>query len=299
MKKTVFTYGVCLQGTDHQKSNTVCQDAYRIVKHSDMCYIAAVADGLGSEKRSDIASKMAVSIAVDYCAAMFKSGISSTAVASTIRESFEKALKAIEDKAEADHGDINQYDTTLSLAIYNKGVLHYGHVGDSGIVVLADDGLYEKVTEQQRNKYSDVFPLCFKDKWVFGTFKKKATSVFLATDGIYDTLFPIYIRDTPVSIHVQLASYFMDNTRRRIDKVGEKAVQKEIESFLRDIPAEKEVSDDKTVVCLINTAITPAWQPDEYYMEPDWNELARVSHEKAQKALYPHLYPETDPKKEG
>lgn len=53
--------------------------------------------------------------------------------------------------------------------------------------------LYCKVTEQQRDSYGRVFPLYFgNEKWVFGKCEKAVASVLLATDGMFETLFPYW-----------------------------------------------------------------------------------------------------------
>jgi hypothetical protein len=171
--------------------------------------------------------------------------------------------------------------------------LYYGHSGDSGIVALTIDGLYEKVTEQQRDEDSRVFPLFFEDKWVFGQFAKKVCSVFLATDGMLETLFPFLIRNETVNIHVNLAQFFMDNRNLRIDQEGESAVKARIEDFIKNIPDEQ-VNDDKTVVVLVNSSIKPKLQPDEYYIEPDWTALKRKRDEEWKRLAYPHLFKEQE-----
>lgn len=285
----IYAYGSTLQGTYHIKNDIVCQDAHYISKCSDNFCIAAVADGLGSEIHSDVASKIAVRLAVDYCAATIQTDMLDQQIEATICTSFHRALSAIEEEARKNLHELDQYDTTLSLAVFIGDRLIYGHSGDSGIIVLTDEGLYEKVTEQQRDSDNCVFPLCFgEEKWVFGTFEKKVASVFLATDGIYETLFPLYVRDEPVNIHVSLARYFMDNRVISIDEIGEEEVSRRNEKFLLNIP-DSLVNDDKTIVVMINTAVESHLQPPEYYQEPDWNELKRKRDEEYRLKAYPHL----------
>ena len=138
--------------------------------------------------------------------------------------------------------------------------------------MLTEEGIYEQVTEQQRDNDGRVFPLFFRDKWVFGTYTKSVASVFLATDGMYETLFPLYIREEPVNIYVALARYFMDNHILKIDEVGEETVQERIRMFLAGIPS-SQVTDDKTVVVLVNSNIETKLQSPEYYATPNWAEL--------------------------
>ncbi|MHC6202130.1 protein phosphatase 2C domain-containing protein [Breznakiellaceae bacterium SP9] len=285
----IYAYGITLQGLDHALHGVECQDAHKIAALADDYAVAAVADGLGSELYSGTASKIAADTAVDYCSRTIKAGMTDQAVQREIRASFCEAWRTVEDKAQENHHGIDQYDTTLSLAVYMKDTLHFGHSGDSGILALAVDGLYEPVTKQQRDENGYVFPLCCEDRWVFGTFPKKAASVFLATDGIYDTLFPLYIREEPVNIHISLARYFMDNEKLGIDTLGTEEIQKKREDFLRKIPR-SQVGDDKTVVCLINTSIASERRDPVYYAEPDWDRLKQKWDAAWNKKAYPSLY---------
>ncbi len=287
----IYAYGVTLNGPYHEKDGLVCQDAHKIVKCGpDMC-IAAVADGLGSAVHSEIAARIAVNTAVDCCTEHITTKSKPDDIKGAIRVSFKKAQDKIEVEAKANGRECDQYDTTLSLVVYLADRVHFGHSGDSGIVVLTEGGIYEKVTEQQRDEDGRVFPLFFRDKWVFGTHPRGVASVLLATDGIYETLFPIYIREEPVSIYVALARYFMDNNSLEIDNVGEEAVRERIKEFLAGIP-DTQVNDDKTVVVLVNSKVGTKLQPPEYYATPDWAELKQKWEKTWHKRFYPHLYGE-------
>lgn len=288
----IYAYGITQQGTYHVKKGIVCQDAHRIIKCGGSCAVAAVADGLGSEEHSDIAAKLAVTTAAEYCAERADPGATDEQLLQVIRDSFALAQQNIERTA-ADNGhDPDQYDTTLSLAILRRGTLYYGQSGDSGIVALTAQGLYKKVTQQQRDEEGRVFPLYFGDeRWVFGTFPEPVASVLLATDGMLETLFPVYIRSEPVSIYVALARYFMDPGSLRIGEAGEDAARQKIEAFMAGIPDEQ-VNDDKTVAVLIDPEVEVRPQPPAYYAEPDWDQLKRKYQESWRRAAYPHLYEE-------
>ena len=285
----IYAYGITLQGTYHVKNNIVCQDAHEIVRCSDEMIIAAVADGLGSERHSDVASSMAAKISTSYCTENITALSSTEEIKDIIKASFSVALRAIEKEVAERGHDMDQYDTTLSLAVLIGDVLYYGHSGDSGIVALTSDGLYEKVTEQQRDEDDHVFPLFFEDRWVFGQFDKKVCSVFLATDGMLEPLFPALIKEKSVNIHVNLARFFMDNRSLNIAEEGEDAVQARIKEFVENIP-DAQVNDDKTVVVLVNTSAESKLQPEDYYKEPDWAEIKRRHDEEWKRMAYPHLF---------
>lgn len=288
----IYAYGVTQQGTYHIKNNIVCQDAHRIEKCADSCVIAAVADGLGSEAHSDIASKLAVEISVGYCAERIGNLATDDQILGIISDSFTLAQQKIEKAAEENGHNLDQYDTTLSLAVLKDDALYYGHSGDSGIIALTADGLYQKVTEQQRDEEGRVFPLYFgNEKWVFAKYPEPVASVFLATDGMLETLFPVYLGSEPVNVYVALARYFMDAEVLRIAEIGEAAVQEKISAFLEGIPDDR-VNDDKTIVVMANRDVPVRIQVPEYYAEPDWAELKRKYDETWRRTAYPHLFHE-------
>ncbi len=284
----IYTYGVTQQGHYHIKNNIVCQDYHFIEKISDNLCFAAVADGLGSELYTDIASKIAATSVVEYCKKNISENSSDDEILSILQKAYKYALECIYIEADAKKQERTQYDTTLSCVVYLKGVVYYGHSGDSGIVALKKDGEYIAVTEQQRDENGFVFPLCFEDKWIFGKVEEIA-SVLLATDGMLETLFPSLLYGEEVSIYVVLAQYFMDNTSLGFSEETKGAVQEKIEDFVSNI-GESQVNDDKTLVCVVNTAIQTARKEDEYYKVPDWSALKKKKDEEFRRLAYPHLY---------
>jgi len=292
----IYSYGITEQGTYHVKKNIPCQDYHHIVKCGDNTIVTSVADGLGSMKYSDIGSKLAATISANYCAEKIALLNNVNDVLGIIKVSFELAQSSIEKEAKNNGHSIDLYDTTLTLAVVHDNTLYYGHSGDSGIIALTVEGLYKQVTEQQRDEDDRVFSLFFKDRWVFQRFEQKVCSVLLATDGMLETFFPIYIKKELVNIHVTLAQFFMDNGALRIDELGEDAVKVRIGDFIRSIPDEQ-VNDDKTLVTLVNPSVKSKRQPDDYYKEPNWVELKKKYDEEKKRLLYPHLFKEQDAEK--
>ncbi|MDR0304924.1 MAG: protein phosphatase 2C domain-containing protein [Chitinispirillales bacterium] len=287
----IYTYGITEQGAYHVKNNIPCQDEHYIVKYGDNMIVAAVADGCGSEEHSDIASKIAAKVSVDFCVEHISMPEDKDDILNIIKKSFLLAQNTIEQKAKDNGHSVDQYDTTLTLAVMYKDTLYYGHSGDSGILALTAEGLYEQVTEQQQDEEGRVFYLFCSDKWVFKKFEKQVCSVLLATDGIFEPLFPYLIKYEPVNIHVSLARFFMDNKILQIDELGEDAVKARIADFIHNI-SDEQVNDDKTIVVLVNPSIESKEQSDNYYKEPDWVGLKKIHDEKWKHDAYPHLFKE-------
>lgn len=284
-----YSYGVTIQGADHIKEGSVCQDANKIVKCGENMIVAAVADGLGSEMYSDEASMKAVDTSTAYCAGNIRENDTEEVILKAIRQAFIKAKSDIEDMARDQGRDIDQYDTTLTLAVIIGDRLYYGHCGDSGIIALLRDGRYLGVTEQQRDDYGRVFPLCFEDHWQIGRYAESVGSVLLATDGMFDTFFPVWIRNEPININVSQARFFMDPENLEISKRNEADTAVRMEGVLRSVDPHT-VGDDKTIVTVINLDITCDKQPEEYYSEQDWTELKKKFDEQWKRAAYPGLF---------
>lgn len=284
----IYTYGVTEIGPYHIKNGIVCQDANYIKKISDSCAIAAAADGLGSEKHSDIASKIASQTAVEFCAEHFSPKMEERDILGLIMQSFRVAQCKIEDTAKQNGHELSDYDTTLVLVIYCGGTVYFGHAGDSGIIVQTNDGLYDPLTQQDRDDYGRVFPLIFEDHWKFGKTSKPVASVLLCTDGILDILFPVLLRDQPVSIYVALAKFFMDKEQLGFEKDGEAAVAEAMTAFIAGLK-EDQVNDDKTVVVMCDSTIEITPQEDKYYAVPDFVALEKEHRAKFMREAYPHL----------
>ena len=290
-----YAYGISSQGADHIRNGVVCQDSHKIIRCGEDMIIAAVADGLGSEKYTDKASKLAAHISTTFCRKKLNKNSSSKEILEVIQNSFTTSQMLIEKFArKADH-DIDQYDTTLSLAILVNDRLYYGQSGDSGILAMGTDGAFYQVTKQQRDEEGRVFPLIYSDCWTFGEYEKPVESVLLATDGMFETFFPIYIKDEPVNIHVALAKFFMDRDSLKFEETGEETVQRNMEKFIDEIDR-KQVSDDKTIVVLVNGSVPSTRQPKEYYDEPEWDSLRKKHNDAWRRMAYPDLYKEEEVK---
>lgn len=288
----IYSYGVTQQGHYHIKNNIVCQDAHALLKISDNLCFAAVADGLGSEQYTDVASKIASNAVIDYCKAHIDETTANENILTEIKKAFDFALKQVFDEAEKNNHDKTQYDTTLSFVVFRGEKIYFGQSGDSGVVVLKKSGDYFAVTKQQRDESGCVFPLCFTDKWVFGEVDE-VSSVLLATDGMLDTLFPSLLFNEPVNIYVALAQFFMDNSSLGFGTNPDDVVQGKISDFIAGI-SESQVNDDKTIVCVVNTSVEVQRKNEDYYRIPNWPELKKKKDEEFKRLAYPHLYKERE-----
>ena len=114
----IHYYGITKIGSYHVEKGIVCQDYHSITKIDNHFCIAAVADGVGSETKSDIASKIASESCVDYLKDNFKRGLDNETALEIIKNAFAYSLTRIEEYVEENSEDINQFDTTLVACVF-------------------------------------------------------------------------------------------------------------------------------------------------------------------------------------
>jgi len=285
----IFTYGFSAVGSSHLKNGTVCQDANKVLTLDNGVFVAAIADGVGSCQFSDIASSIAVDVSLRVCAEQIEADSNCNLLA-VIEKAFERAEREIDEYSLSKNHLITDYDTTLSLAIYDGKNLAYGHCGDGGIIGLTNDGDYIKITSPQKTDGMFVVPLrAGKDSWVIESSQHKFASLLLATDGIYDIFFPYLLKGQPVEVYVPLIRYFMDNNVLKVSDETIDDIGKEREEYLKG-DACASVTDDKTILVLINAEAPLTTKENSYYTEPDWDALQLEWNKKA----YPHLYKDAE-----
>ena len=283
----IFSYGLSLQGFNHIRSDTVCQDSHRIEHIKTNVVVVAVADGVGSEIHSDMASRVAASKSVEYCKENFPSKLNHETIQVLMKKAFIVAKNAVMDCAKESEFQLNECNTTLTLAIIIGSDLYFGHVGDGGIIVLNLDGTYSSVTTPQNDEEGRVYTLFFEDSWVFDKYHERVAGTLLATDGIYNWFYPPQLGNTSTelaNLHIFLVDYFLNKNRLNIKKNGEKEVRDWVEKTLSD-PKVCNVYDDKTIVIVINDSISYRLQPKEYYAPLDWDKLNKDYDERVRAIL--------------
>jgi serine/threonine protein phosphatase PrpC len=277
-------------GSSHEKQGTKCQDANKVRELANGIVIAAVADGVGNCKYSDVASRIAVDVSTAFCEINLNIDSNNRDFADLIEEAFVQAELAIEKQSMQDSQPLPEYDTTLDLVIYDGKRATYGHCGDGGIIGLTNKGDYIKITTPQKKEGIFVIPLRDGSKnknntWIFGCVEDDLASVLLATDGVYDIFFPYLLKEQSIEVYVPLIKYFMDNTEIHVSKDKIEDIYEKRKAFLNSDTC-KSITDDKTILVLINEDIMPERKEDAYYEEPNWEALQLEWNKKA----YPHLY---------
>lgn len=271
--------GFSLQGKDHVSSGTPCQDYHAIFHLNDDCVIAIVADGVGSAKLSDVGAKVASETVLEFLKSNLQTLQDDEAIMNILEEAYQKAFDQITSLAKDFRANIEEFDTTLTTTIITSKKTFYGHSGDGGIILLLENGIYEKLTLPQKGKAggSSVIPLRFSDQWEFGVTEEPIYAVLLATDGIYDTFFPPLIQSQPISIYVHRIEQFMN-----IPFPLDVEIHRQKCIVMTDTPT---IRDDRTMVLIIHESRSVQRQQASYYAIPDWTSLQK----QALKDLYPNL----------
>ncbi|WP_053942222.1 protein phosphatase 2C domain-containing protein [Kallipyga gabonensis] len=264
-------YSANMPGPYHIKEGIPCQDAYFVRRDKEGVVYAGVADGLGSEYHSDDGARIAVKESCLYCMELYQGGMDFPEVKKIMNNAFVYAYKAVLEEAVEAGNPSNEYDTTLSLVIYDQGKVFYGQSGDSGIVALMSSGEYLALTSQQRDEDGHVFPLCSgPDRWVFGEVLDPVSSIMVMTDGVWEEINPPLLRHQEVTINVALTMRFMDRTERTLKEV--KALEKAARCYLKQYP-QRLLDDDKTIVVIFDPSHPAKRLGEEYYKMPDWTSL--------------------------
>lgn len=276
-------YKMSIIGTAHQaKKDGVCQDASDVAVLKNGWIVAAIADGLGSAKKSEIGSTTAVKTILAFVSENHPDKWHEESLISLLRTAYHKALKTINALAEENQDNLCDYDTTLTTVIYNGANVAYGHVGDGGIIALSSYGDYSVLTEAQKGEaFNETSPLrAGPDSWFFGVSKEDVCALTMMTDGIFDIAYPWLLAKTDQPIYVNYVRPFMDINVLKVSTPADfENAQAEIIDFFKG-PCCKQITDDKTIVGIINTDVVPEMKADDFYTEPDWKTLAKEHHDK-------------------
>lgn len=297
-------YRMSLIGRSHVKSDIVCQDANEVKLLDNGWIIAAAADGLGGSEHSEVAAQTAVQKIVEYFADNLQTEWNTTILEDMMKNAFRSAYQSIMElisnssplSAYPNNMELidnstfsSSYQTTLMGVIYNGEKAVFGSVGDGGIISLYSDG--EFLVENTQNKgdvFNQTIPInAGEEQWSFGHSDESRTvaSLLIMTDGLFDVAHPHYLFDHDPPLDIRFLRSFMDRNLLPLSNEDDfHQAENEIRDYLNGSVLES-VSDDKTIVGIINTDITPLEKEQSYYEFPN---IEMIKLER-QKALYPEI----------
>lgn len=242
-------------GTKHIKGGTPCQDAVCYERISDQIIIGAVSDGMGSARRSDVGSKLAVKTALSQIKNMMcwehkpKNDEGARNIFCSVLGKVQAALKN-----EAEHGgySVEDLNCTLLAFVATPEWLAAMQVGDGLIVVrpkgqdyqllfMPDKGEFANETTPVTSSHAlEEMEVCVKS----GSYE----FICAATDGIENISLvkpenwrPFEGFFKPLEEQIMLSTKSIDHKK------------KEIEYFLNSEQINQQTDDDKTLLlCAYN-----------------------------------------------
>lgn len=233
----IVHYGFSLTGKSHTARGIPCQDAHRICELDNGWTIAAVADGVGSARNSQVGARIAVDTVIEFCREYMPWDYSQICIKSMMRTAYNYAYKQILREAEQSGEPVESYDTTLSMVIYDGHRILYGHSGDGAVIGLTAFGDYVEITRPQKGPDNvSVIPLrSGYTQWVIDSYDEDLAAVLLMTDGMRDALCPYLLRD-PVTardrVYVPLSAFFASQEGIGGTSEDQDAARQAIEDFL-------------------------------------------------------------------
>lgn len=301
----ISSYCFSLVGRDHIKNQIPCHDSSLIKAISSSWKIAVVADGVGSCKHAEIASEIAVKEVAELIKKQFPpSSSDERAYFSVIHAAMHGAANAIETYVEEkDPGNEMEYQTTLAVAIMSGKNLYYGSAGDSGIIALDDQGNYHLVTKKQNDELGRVYSIPTNRLFEIGKANYIPAAVLCMTDGMYDTIAPVTLRNNKFPVNVPFANMFVTYALG-LEKFKEsEAVESCKNHLIKYLQSDecKNMTDDLSVAALINT--NSDLQPEDIkWEEPQidfyalkWNEVSLYPSIETRNKLFKQYIREKNP----
>jgi len=231
--------GASVAGTSHQAAGRQCEDVCGWRAAPEVTCLA-VADGAGSRPMSRCGAALAVESALLACADGPRAGDP----AAWLRLVFGAAREQITARALADGNEVDDYATTLAVAILTRAAVAVGQIGDT-IAVAGRAGSYQTVAPAPRAEYVNetaflTGPDALGELRIDVTAAAEADTVFLATDGLRFKILDDLATAAP------FAPFFEDlATFARSSQASDDAVR----AFLAGL--DDQSGDDKTVVAAV------------------------------------------------
>lgn len=319
----MFSYAFSLQGKSHKAKNVCCQDSNQIIKVENL-YVAAVADGVGSAANSKEGSAIAVNVATDYFSKNYdKNSNIKLLIKQSFAEALNRIFEdAKNNNLPIESYDTT---LTMAVYDGQKIVFGHSGDGAIIGLTNSGDFIEITSVQKGLERETVVPLRAGSDVWQIDTCDKNLAAILLLTDGMLDIICQprLKLDKTGAGVYVPLASYFLDlkdvsrnqtaaDVTKNIEEfvtadkdynedafyarlsaiykqhLSEEDTNQLIEEIKKsNVPVDsmQNVTDDKTVVALINTNVVIENKSLGFYKDPDWRAIYNAWY----RELYPHL----------
>lgn len=252
------------KGLSHEKAGTKCQDSV-IVQEDEHCIVAALADGLGSLKYSDVAASTATLTVWELFASLGHNRItieSDEGKQAFAKDIIQRIAQKINDKAVGMGVPTSTMDCTLVFVYISKDHNYAitGRLGDSAICIITKDGsIAINDSNQSANGTSAILDEDAHEHMEISFWDIEADKIYgfiLTSDGLDNELY----RKGSVYVNKAAEDYF----NSVVISTDPKEV---IQSKIAELTAEEDSPfDDDISIAVINRATAAISFPDD----PTW-----------------------------
>jgi len=242
-------------GTAHMQVGLPCQDAYacHIATPSPETevLIAALADGAGSAERAEAGARLATSIFVDVVRDNLDEGTASPSQASElIRMGAEAARGALAAVARHEDREIQDFATTLMVAILDAGGGAVGKVGDGGVVAAEGaDHSWRPVLWPDHGEYVNTTSFLTDtdalEQFRVESLQSPVASVCLFSDGLERLVLDFRAR----TAHAPFFDTLFKSFNGEPEAGQAVAVSCELTALLASEGINQRTDDDKSILC--------------------------------------------------
>ncbi|WP_433796777.1 PP2C family serine/threonine-protein phosphatase [Actinoplanes sp. CA-252034] len=240
-------------GGSHRLTGAPCQDASGWRAGPGMICLA-IADGAGSRPRSEIGSRAAVDAVLDLLDATtdpeLATGDDPAPVTAWLREALAGARERLEHTAEESGATLDDYATTLAVALLTGRFMGLAQIGDA-LAVAGDADGYRTVQPPPRHEYANATTFLTASGYTDAVRLHVEpidglTDLVLSTDGLRLQILEDLAASTPY------ADFFTDTCKYARDPAADEAA---IERFLTDMPDQS--GDDKSLLIAVRVPEGP------------------------------------------
>ena len=239
----IFDYGCSITGKSHLQQDSPCQDAHYIRRLENGWFVGAVADGVGSCANADEGAQLAVKTAVDFVCDYMPYDYSIISTKSMLRTALNHTMKTILRHAEARELPAENFDTTLSLVIYDGKRIIYAHSGDGAIIGLTVFGELIEITRRQKGEDGvSMIPLrAGYTTWEIDHYEEELAGVLAVTDGVLEALSPYllkirgdgdFVYGGGRGLYIPIGSFLADPAGVPEEEEGRTVLRERMEAYL-------------------------------------------------------------------